>query len=144
MIQLKLIHINSSEYKTAVALRIAAFFKDMPNAEALINDAYEAQAEHIVCLENDIVIGTGRLHVANGEGVISQMAVAVSHKNKGVGTCILKKCMAICKAKGITTVTLAARCTALAFYKRFNFEVVGEVYPSKKTGILHQNMILHL
>ena len=142
--QLKSVLVNTTEYKAAVAIRIVAFFKDMPNAAMLINDAYEAKAEHIVGLEEGIVIGTGRLHVANGEGVISQMAVAISHKNKGVGTCILKKCMAICKAKGITTVTLAARCTALEFYKRFNFEVTGDVYPSKKTGILHQNMRLHL
>lgn len=142
--QLKSVFVNTAEYKAAVAIRTIAFFKDMPNAAALINDAYEAEAEHIVCLENGIVVGAGRLHVIENEAVVSQMAVAEAHQNKGVGTQILKKCIALCKEKGMTTVTLAARCTALAFYKRFNFEVAGEVYPSKKTGILHQNMILHL
>jgi predicted GNAT family N-acyltransferase len=72
------------------------------------------------------------------------MAVAAAHQKKGIGTSIIKECIARSKAKHLQSVRLAARCTAVEFYRTFDFKISGEIYPSQKTGIPHQNMILQL
>jgi len=72
------------------------------------------------------------------------MAIANCHQNKGVRKQILNIPISDCKKKNIKKITLAARLTAIPFYKKFKFEVYGNIYPSKKTGIPHQNMELIL
>ena len=41
----------------------------------------------------------------------------------------------------MNTIKLSARETAIPFYARYGFKSVGEQYPSKKTGIIHQQMV---
>ncbi len=116
----------------------------MPNSSDLINDAFEADGIHLVCLVNDVVIGTGRLNIENNTGIISQMAIKTSFQKQGVGAKLLEELINHCKAKKLNKIELSARETALAFYEKFNFKEVGEKYPSKKTGIIHQQMVLNI
>ncbi len=140
--ELKQINTKHPLYQAAVTLRIALFFKDRPDAAHLIADALEAEGQHVVCITNAKVIGTGRVNVIDGEGIISQMAVAEDAQRQGVGQHILEYCIALCKAQDVRRITLAARCTAVAFYEKYGFKAYGTVYPSKKTGIEHQRMML--
>ena len=72
-------------YYSAIQLRIESFFNNIINALELINDDYESSAYHMVAVEIHSVIGTGRLHIENNVGIISQMVVEDSHKKKGIG-----------------------------------------------------------
>lgn len=38
-------------------------------------------------------------------------------------------------------IELNARETAINFYKKMGFEIIGDKYSSQKTGIIHQKMI---
>jgi len=90
----------------------------------------------LICRIDDAVIGTGRLT----KGVISQMAIRTDYQNKGIGKQILNHLVEVCRNKEIKTVRLSARETAIGFYEKNNFKTIGEKYPSKKTGIVHQQM----
>jgi len=127
-------------YKKAVSLRIDQFFKGMSTANDLIEDHLEKDSIHLICNINNDVVGTGRLSFVNGVGVISQMAIADEYQYKGVGTEIVNHLLQICVNKNIETVRLSARETAIGFYRNFGFRTIGEKYPSKKTGIIHQEM----
>ena len=139
---IKIINIkrDSEYYRAAIDLRISLFFKGMENAEQLINDSFEKQSYHLVCVDEEEVLGTGRLHTYKTAGVISQMAVRKSAQNKGIGAAILKNLMAECSNLGLTTIKLSARKTAIDFYRKFDFECDGDFYNSAKTGIVHRNM----
>ena len=140
----KLLYIDTKSefYTKAKAIRIECFFEGMSNADELINDKYEAEGVHLICLgEDKTVLGTGRLNVENSKGIISQMAVKPTHQNLGIGTKILEELLIKCRDMGLETIELSARETAINFYKKRGFKVTGEKYASRKTGIIHQKMI---
>ncbi|KXX66589.1 GNAT family N-acetyltransferase [Flammeovirga sp. SJP92] len=132
-------------YQEAKAIRIQCFFEGLENAEQLIHDQFEKEGFHLIYLnEENQVLGTGRLNIEVDTGIISQMAIAPEHQGKGIGGIILDQLIIKSKSMNITQIRLSARLTAQSFYQKRNFQQVGEVYPSKKTGIMHVNMILVL
>ncbi len=138
--QYQFIHTNHSLYPQAVELRVKAFFEGMSNEEELIHDVMEEQSIHVVCVDQSIVVGTGRLTFLQREALISQMAVKQSYQGQGVGKTMLKKLILKCKESGAPLVSLSARTSALDFYIKAGFTPVSPTYPSSKTGILHQKM----
>lgn len=137
---LKFINTEDKRYTEAVTIRINSFFKGMQNTIDLIQDIHEANSIHIICIENEKVLGTGRLTIKTNKAIISQMAIRQKYRNKGIGSLILKALIEKSKALEATSIELSARKTAVDFYKKHNFEPTGNFYPSKKTGIIHQKM----
>jgi len=142
LIDFKFIDIKNDLYKEAVLLRIRAFFDGMPNASDLINDRFEVNGIHLICLHNNKVIGTGRLNFEENECVISQMAIDENFQYNGIGGKLLTQLIEYSKERTNSKITLNARETAISFYEKFNFVIIGDKYPSKKTTIIHQKMEL--
>jgi len=141
--KLQYITLKDELYEHAVAIRKALFFENNNNSSALINDAFEADAIHLICLKEHHVVGTGRLNINKNEGIISQMAVHVNYQGNGVGSIVLKELLKKGEAHGVSKIILSARDTAINFYGKFNFIPIGDKYPSIKTGIIHQKMEFH-
>ena len=95
-------------------------------------------------MHDKCVIGTGRWHAQKDNAIFSQMTVHPDWQRKGVGKALMVELLALSKRKGFRKVQLSARVTALSFYQNHDFEIVGDVYPSKKTGVLHQLMVKEL
>ncbi|MEP1490322.1 MAG: GNAT family N-acetyltransferase [Algibacter sp.] len=114
----------------------------MKNSRDLIQDDFESKGIHLVCLNDDEVVGTGRLNIENEVGVISQMAIKESHQKRGIGATILKALIKKSKENKIIDIELSARETALTFYEKFGFVAFGNKYPSQKTQVIHQKMKL--
>ena len=138
----KYIDIESPYYEKAVNLRTRLFFKDIKDSSELINDTFEITGLHLVCVKDDKVVGTGRLNIEHDKAIISQMAIDKDYQQLGIGSEIVKALILKSKERGVKNIELSARETALAFYKKFGFVGVGELYPSQKTGVIHQNMEL--
>ncbi|SFD11192.1 GNAT family N-acetyltransferase [Algibacter pectinivorans] len=141
---LKFIHLKSPYYKEAVAVRESLFFQNMDNSLDLINDEFELNGVHLVCLKENEVVGTGRLNIKNQTGVISQMAIKSANQKQGVGSKILMELVKYSKEKELVKIKLSARETALKFYEKHGFVVIGDLFPSKKTSIIHQQMELKI
>ena len=73
--EFKFVEIGSQEYQQGLLVREALFFKDFENAQGLLNDAHEQQSIHLVGLNDEQVVGTGRLTIIENTAVISQMTV---------------------------------------------------------------------
>jgi len=131
---------HSEYYKEAIDLRVSLFFSGMNNAKDLINDTHENQGQHLVCLEGEEIVGTGRLNIEKNQGIISQMAIKKEFQKKGIGSGILSKLLDKCSSLELEKIKLSARETAINFYKKYGFECYGDYYESEKTGIVHRNM----
>lgn len=142
--ELKFVTINSPLYKEALLIRENLFFQNMSNSLDLINDDFELNGIHLVCLNEGKVIGSGRLNIENDISIVSQMAIKKEFHKNGIGTKILKEFIGYSKEEKISEIRLSARETAIAFYEKFNFKVFGDKYPSNKTGIIHQQMVLKI
>ena len=139
----KFVDIGSKEHEAGLLVREQLFFKNFTNASELLNDVYEKESVHLVALENNIVIGTGRLTVINNTAIISQMTVLPAFQKQNVGKRILQLLIDKSINTNCSIIELSARTIALEFYKKYGFITTGDVYPSKKTGVLHQKMILN-
>ncbi|WP_025739561.1 GNAT family N-acetyltransferase [Aquimarina pacifica] len=131
-------------YRQGVVIRIEQFFKNMDTAEELIKDDVEKSSLHLVCRDENKVLGTGRLTYDETIGIISQMAIDSKFQKKGIGSQILRHLILECKKNKMDRIQLSARETAINFYKKYKFKTIGKKYPSKKTGIIHQQMELSL
>ena len=96
-------------------------------------DAMSAQPGNrlIVALDGEAVIGCLQLTVIHGvaqrgltRGLIEGVAVASAHRNRGVGSAMLRHAVEAARAAGCGVVALtsnAARVDARRFYERFGF-----------------------
>jgi len=76
------------------------------------------------------------------DGHIGRMAVLKEHRSKGVGQKILLKLVEAAREKGWKQVELSSQIQAVAFYERFGFQRLGDVYV--EAGIDHVDMRLDL
>ena len=72
------------------------------------------------------------------------MTVLPDFQKQNVGKQILQLLIDKSINANCSIIELSAHITALEFYKKYGFITTGYVYPSKKTGVLHQKMILKL
>ena len=116
----------------------------MPNAQECIYDSQEEKSMLLIGVKNDQLVGVGRLTIQGSKGVISQMAITEKEQGKGIGKRVFTILLDTCKEAQLDRIVLSARETALGFYANFGFLPEGELFASKKTGIIHQNMYLPL
>jgi len=133
------IHTSHSLYPDAVALRIKTFFKGISRLDELIYDVMEPKSLHLVCVDHQEVVGTGRLTFLDREGIISQMAVDQAYRRMGIGREILHQLTESCKDHGFSRVTLNARVSTMEFYLKSGFKPVSNNVFSK-SGLIHPKM----
>ena len=96
-------------------------------------------AVHCVAFIGDKPIGTGRLLP---DAHIGRMAVLREHRDNGVGTAILRRLLAVGRARGERRFQLNAQRYVKEFYEREGFKTYGR--PFKEAGIDHVAMRLEL
>ncbi len=67
-----------------------------------------------------------------------QVAVDLPYQGFGIGKVLVEETEKWCLNNGIDLIILHARDTAVPFYKKLNYEIVGE--PFLEVGILHNKM----
>lgn len=117
------------------ALRDEVFVVGQGVPAELEHDDLDAVCDHAVHLDGDAVVGTGRLLP---DGTIGRMAVAPSHRGKGVGAAVLACLEERARERGFAQVELHAQVHATGFYDRAGYEPNGEPY--LEAGIAHVSM----
>jgi GNAT superfamily N-acetyltransferase len=72
------------------------------------------------------------------------MAVEPALQGQGIGRALLAEGLARLKADGAEVVWARGRDTALGFYEREGWVVVGDAYVPDETGLLHHDVVLDL
>ena len=70
----------------------------------------------------------------NSQGQIRGMAILENHQKKGFGEALVKHCEDYCKQNKVDLIWFNARTAAVGFYKRMNYEVLGEPFEIKDVG----------
>jgi ribosomal protein S18 acetylase RimI-like enzyme len=64
------------------------------------------------------------------EARIRQMAVAPAHQGRGLGRTLLREVERRLRERGFRQLTLSARSTAVGFYEKMGYRIVGDEYVS--------------
>jgi len=90
-------------------------------------DNLEDQSIHIMCLDQSNVVGVGRVHFnSEDEAQIRYMAVENNQQGRGIGGKILLELEGKVKEKGVKYIVLNSRESAVDFYKKYGYVVIGD------------------
>ena len=126
------------EFERAFAIRRTVFIQEQRVPESIERDEFDLTAIHVIALDGDRVVGTGRLARIRGVPRIGRMAVLPPYRGRGVGKAILLKLLEAARAEKIPEVHLAAQLPVEGFYAKLGFLPYGEVFA--EAGLLHRMM----
>ena len=120
-------------------VRTAVFILEQRVPEELEWDEFDETCVHVLACDAHQPIGTARLLP---HGHIGRMAVMKEWRKKGVGRAILHILLKEMLNRGMSRATLNAQVTAIGFYQKFGFQIVGNEFID--ADIPHVKMLLQL
>ncbi|WP_108508863.1 GNAT family N-acetyltransferase [Polynucleobacter acidiphobus] len=121
----------------AYPIRLTVFVNEQQVPEELELDDDDPTAWHAVVLDHGKAIATGRL-LRNGK--IGRLAVLKEYRGLGLGSELLKTLVSYGRQEGIKQFFLHAQTSAVSFYERHGFKVIGLAF--EEAGIDHIKMVL--
>jgi len=135
------LRIGESSYVDALRLRYEVFFKPHGLGPDAVEDGLDQHSRHLALLAEGKLVAYGRM---TPEGMnrasFSQMVVSPAHQGTGLGGMLLSWMIGICEQAEIEITVLEARVGKKGFYEKHGFRSVGNIHPSRRTGILHVRM----
>ena len=134
------IEFGTPQYDAAVRLRYEVLRKPLGMEYTPEQLAAEYDQKHIVaCNENGVILGYLNLTPLDASTVkMRQVAVDPGLQGKGVGTTMVQASEAFARRMGFRQMVLHARETAVPFYLRLGYTVVGERF--EEVSIPHFKM----
>jgi len=118
---------TKKEYQKYYDLRWRILRKRWNQPMGSEKDELEGQSIHLMACEKGQHLGVGRVHFSSSkEAQIRYMAVEEGLQGKGIGTIILKELEKSAKRKGANHIILNARESAVGFYKKQGYRIVGK------------------
>jgi len=97
----------------------------------------------IIALENEKVVGCLFVKIVSQDKVkFRQMAIAEKYQHQGIGKSIIHFAEDFCILNQHKKIELHARKTAIDFYQKQHFQLLGEVF--YEVGISHIKMVKHI
>jgi predicted GNAT family N-acyltransferase len=127
--------IEPREVAAALHLRQEVFCGEqgVPVEEEI--DGRDAEAQHLVAVEDERVVATCRLLHGQGVTKLGRMAVAREARRRGIATALLRAADTAAEAAGSTRIVLHAQTDARALYAAEGYAGRGEVF--YEAGIEH-------
>ena len=126
---LKLIDYGTKEYQQMVNMRNEILRK--PLGLNFSNDELENEKDEILigAFEEEKMLGCCMLIKMNNKTVrLRQMAVMNNLRGKGIGRALMNFAENIARDLGYRTITMHARKTAIGFYEKLGYAVVGDEF----------------
>jgi predicted GNAT family N-acyltransferase len=124
--------------KKAFEIRQKVFVEEQQVDPELEYDEYEEGSTHYLALLDGIPVGTARWRKTEKGIKLERFAVLEEAREKGVGNCLLKQCLADIPKQGI--IYLHAQVQVIPFYERSGFVAEGEEFI--EADIRHRKMVL--
>ena len=129
---------DQSEVDAALALRYEVFCVEQGVTLEEERDGRDDEALHLVGVHGDEVVATSRLLADGAEVKLGRMAVAASHRGRGLAAALLVEADARARELGARRIVLAAQLSAQAVYERAGYAPYGDVFLD--AGIEHVMM----
>lgn len=142
--QFRQIQFNSEEYFRARALREAVL--RIPLGLELKLDDLQGESDQLhfglFADDSELVASVTAVIVSADQAKIRQTAVLPSCRSKGLGRKMMLDLEAVLAAKGVEMLVLNARSTAVGFYEKLGYAVVGDEFV--EVTIVHRKMVKKL
>jgi len=128
-------------FERAWSIRKKVFIDEQNVPESIELDAFDEHSWHLLLIDEDIPIATGRL-VINDDGnyLIGRVAVLKAYRGQGVGKKIMENLLRKAWSESAQSVEIHAQTHALTFYENLGFKVVGAEY--MEAGMPHVTMCI--
>ncbi len=136
---IKIIDYKSIDYDRSLDLRHRIL--RLPLGLSLFEEDLASDADdiHIAAFENTKILGILLLKPLDSQTVkMRQVAIDEGYKASGIGTKMIAFAEKYCRENNIKIITLNARETAVAFYKKNEYQIVSDVF--YEVGIRHFRM----
>ena len=130
--------LTDEEVAAALALRERVFCGEQGVSLEADQDGRDAEATHIVALEDGVVIGTCRLLFRGHVARLGRLVVEREHRTGGVGAAILREADRVADVAGAQSIALHAQTYAQALYERAGYAEYGPTFVEE--GIEHVAM----
>lgn len=132
---IQIIEYQSQEYLQSLELRQKILRK--PLGLDIYNDPLQEEIGdiHMAYFHDSKLIGIILLRPQNTVAKMRQVAIDDSFQGKGIGQELVRFFEQYAKEKGFTEIQLHARATAVPFYQKLGYEVVGDTFT--EVGIPH-------
>lgn len=138
-VEIREIPYGSKEYKDSLELRNRVLRK--PIGLNLFDENLDRDAGdcHIGAFVNDVLVGILILSPVTDDTVkMRQVGVDDSYRSLGIGRKMVEDSERYALAKGYSKITLHARETAVPFYQKLGYTVLGDTFT--EVGIPHREM----
>lgn len=130
--------LQQQELSAAMRIRIQVFVEEQKVPLEEEHDSLDLTARHFGGFLDGRLVGTGRLVLQEGVGLIGRLAILPEFRGRGFGRGLLQALMAAGAAAGRNEFVLAAQLQALDFYVKLGFKAEGAVFLDG--GIPHRTM----
>ena len=130
--------VTDEEMAAALALRERVFCGEQGVSLEADQDGRDAEATHIVALDDGVVIGTCRLLFRGHVARLGRLVVERDHRTGGVAAAILREADRVADEAGAESIALHAQTYAQALYERAGYAEHGPRFVEE--GIEHVAM----
>ena len=141
MLYAKWIH-GSEDIAEAKQVRQAVFVEEQGYTPEQEFDATDALSWHVVALDEETPVGTGRLYVQDGQYCIGRLCVLPEYRGQGIGEAMVGLLIDRAMMIGAPGLHVYAQVQAQPLYEKCGFEAVGEPYA--KDGDARQHIDMYL
>ena len=145
------VEIRQVQVTDILDLRMAILRDGTPSQNPRYPEDDDADSVHLAALRHDEVIATSTwlprpwgLEPTALATQLRGMAVAKAHQSSGIGGVLLHAGIDLARESGSRFVWARARDTAIRFYEKHGFRVVGDQFIDESTGVGHHLVVLEV
>ena len=127
-----------TDFAAIRAIRFTVFVDEQQVPEELEMDDADPKCIHLLAIEGDEPVGTGRIDIGNA-GKVGRVAIVASWRGQGVGTALMKLTHGVAKEHGLDGVWCNAQVSVQPFYEGLGYRVTS-AEPFNEAGIPHVRM----
>ena len=119
---------TAEQLEQAFAIRRDVFVKEQGVALEVELDAFDVLGEgttHILVVDGDTAVGTGRFRLKDGVGKVERVCVRKSARGTGVGKVIMQTIEQLARAQGYTKLKLHGQTHAERFYAQLGYKTTS-------------------
>lgn len=128
---------GSEDIKPARQVRETVFVEEQGFDPDIEFDEFDQTAWHLVALDDQMPIATGRVYLDDGKFKIGRICVLEPYRGFGVGSAVVQLLLNRALTIGAPGIYVSSQVGVQDFYKKFGFDAVGEPYMPKGEHIEH-------
>ena len=122
----------------ALEVRRRVFILEQNVPETIERDTYDAEAAHLVAIDNGDVVGTLRIVFLPEHAKFGRVAVLREARGKGIASKMMRAAMEIARGRGESRFYLTSQSDKVALYEKLGFVAFGDEF--EEGGLPHRSM----